>query len=55
MNRAATGVDSTTACAGCLRGIYNVPTYLVDGQQFTGRQHLPMIRWLTGSEGRGPL
>ena len=38
------------------RGIYNVPTYLVDGQQFTGRQHLPMIRWLlTGSEGPGPL
>ena len=38
------------------RGIYSVPTYLVDGQQFSGRQHLPMIRWLlTGSEGPGPL
>ena len=38
------------------RGIYNVPTYLVEGQQFTGRQHLPMIRWLlTGSKGPGPL
>ena len=117
LNRDATGVDSSVACAGCLwadrhglarpysehvltefwadrleldretlaavlaalgapgfegydfgadlathkdrvgaRGIYNVPTYLVEGQQFTGRQHLPMIRWLlTGSAGPGPL
>ena len=117
LNRDATGVDSSPACAGCLwagrqglarayservltefwagrleldleplaavlaglgapgfedydyaddlaahkervgeRGIYNVPTYLVDGQQFTGRQHLPMIRWLLmGAEGPGPL
>ena len=38
------------------RGVFNVPTYLVDGQHFVGREHLPMIRWLlTGSEGAGPL
>jgi len=38
------------------RGVYNVPTYVVDGQHFVGRQHLPMIRWLLGgSEGPGPL
>ena len=117
LNRDATGVDSTVACAGCLwagrvgaardyaarvlaefwagrleldpepladvlddlgapgfleydygrdleehkaevasRGVYNVPTYVVDGQHFVGRQHLPMIRWLLcGSEGPGPL
>lgn len=30
--------------------------YVVDGQHFVGRQHLPMIRWLLcGSEGLGPL
>ena len=38
------------------RGVFNVPTFLVRGQQFVGRQHLPMIRWLlTGQEGAGPL
>ena len=38
------------------RGVYNVPTYVVDGQHFLGRAHLPMIRWLlTGSKGPGPL
>lgn len=38
------------------RGVHNVPTYVVDGQHFVGRQHLPMIRWLLcGSEGPGPL
>ena len=38
------------------RGVFAVPTYLVADQLFTGRQHLPMIRWLlTGSEGPGPL
>ena len=117
LNRDATGVDSSVACAGCLwagragagraytervlpafwagnleldreplagvldelgapgfadhdfaadlaahkadvesRGVYNVPTYVVEGQHFLGRQHLPMIRWLlTGSDGPGPL
>lgn len=38
------------------RGVFGVPTYLVEGQMFMGRQHLPMIRWLlTGQEGPGPL
>ena len=38
------------------RGVFNVPTFLVADQQFVGRQHLPMIRWLlTGQEGPGPL
>ena len=38
------------------RGVFSVPTYLVDGQVFQGREHLPMIRWLlSGSEGPGPL
>lgn len=38
------------------RGVFAVPTYIVADQLFTGRQHLPMIRWLlTGGEGPGPL
>ena len=38
------------------RGVFGIPTYLVEGQMFMGRQHLPMIRWLlTGQEGPGPL
>ena len=38
------------------RGVFNVPTFLVEEQPFIGRQHLPMIRWqLTGREGPGPL
>ena len=36
--------------------MFGIPTYLVEGQMFMGRQHLPMIRWLlTGQEGPGPL
>ena len=38
------------------RGVFNVPTYLVADQLFTGRAHLPMIRWLLGGRhGPGPL
>ena len=38
------------------RGVFGIPTYLVEGQMFMGRQHLPMIRWLlTGQQGPGPL
>ena len=38
------------------RGVFNVPTFLVEDEPFVGRQHLPMIRWqLTGREGAGPL
>ena len=27
-------------------GIFGVPSYVVDGELFFGREHLPMIRWL---------
>lgn len=38
------------------RGVFGIPTYVVEGQMFMGRQHLPMIRWLlTGQQGPGPL
>ncbi len=33
-------------------GIFDVPSYLIDGEIFLGRQHLPMIRWLL-SDRRG--
>ncbi len=36
-------------------GIFGVPTYVVDGEVFFGREHLPRIRWLlTGRRGRPP-
>ena len=34
-------------------GIFGVPTYVVAGEIFFGREHLPMVRWLLG-ERRGP-
>ena len=34
-------------------GIFGVPTYVVDGEVFFGREHLPAIRWLLGGR-RGP-
>ena len=35
--------------------IFGVPTYLVDGERFFGREHLPRIRWiLTGRKGPPP-
>lgn len=38
------------------RGLFGVPGYLIDGEVFVGRQHLPMIRWiLDGRPGRGPI
>lgn len=38
------------------RGLSAVPGYLVDGELFHGRQHLPMIRWiLAGRRGPGPI
>ena len=38
------------------RGLQRAPTYLVEGEVFIGRQHLPMIRWiLEGRPGRGPI
>lgn len=36
-------------------GIYGVPTYVVGGQRYFGREHLPRVRWhLTGEEGAPP-
>ena len=34
-------------------GIFGVPTYVVDGQFFFGREHLPTVAWLLGGR-RGP-
>jgi len=37
-------------------GVWSVPTYLVDGEPFLGRQHLPMVEWLaTGRTGPAPI
>ena len=35
------------------RGIGGVPSYLVDGEYFHGRQHLPMMGWILDDR-RGP-
>ncbi len=38
------------------RGVFAVPMFLVDGERYLGRQHLPMIRWqLESYVGQGPL
>jgi 2-hydroxychromene-2-carboxylate isomerase len=36
-------------------GIFGVPSYVVAGELFFGREHLPMVRWLlTGAKGPAP-
>lgn len=36
-------------------GIFGVPGYVIDGEYYFGREHLPTIRWrLTGQEGPQP-
>ena len=36
-------------------GIYGVPTYVLDGQVFMGREHIPYLRWaLSGRQGPAP-
>jgi len=36
-------------------GIFGVPSYVVDGEVFFGRENLPMVRWLlTGRRGPAP-
>lgn len=36
-------------------GYFGVPTYVIDGQAYFGREHLPRVRWhLNGKEGRLP-
>lgn len=38
------------------RGLFQTPAYLVEGEVFYGRQHLPMIRWiLEGRSGAIPI
>ncbi len=38
------------------RGVSGAPSYLVEGEYFQGRQHLPMIGWiLDGRNGPGPI
>ena len=37
-------------------GVFSVPAYLIDGEIFHGRQHLPMIRWiLSDRQGEPPI
>jgi 2-hydroxychromene-2-carboxylate isomerase len=37
------------------RGYYGVPTYVIDGESYFGRQHLPRVRWhLEGKVGGLP-
>ncbi len=36
-------------------GYYGVPTYVIDGETYFGREHLPRVRWhLSGRPGRLP-
>ena len=36
-------------------GVFGVPTYVIDGQPFFGREHLPYVRWhLGGRQGEAP-
>ena len=52
------GPEAAEAIAATLRsrGMSGAPAYLVAGEYFQGRQHLPMIEWLLdGQEGPGPI
>ena len=52
------GVAVLEGLAEALRaeGVFGVPSYLVEGEVFLGRQHLPMIEWiLSGRRGRVPI
>ena len=36
-------------------GLFGVPSYVLDGEVFFGREHLPYLRWcLTGKQGQAP-
>lgn len=37
-----------------LAGVFETPAYLVDGDVFIGRAHLPMIRWILGGRAGPP-
>jgi 2-hydroxychromene-2-carboxylate isomerase len=34
-------------------GVFGVPSYVIDGEVFFGREHLPAVRWMLGGR-RGP-
>ena len=37
-------------------GVFDSPAYLLKGERFLGRAHLPLIRWhLSGQEGPPPV
>ena len=37
------------------QGLYGVPTYVIDGEMYFGREHLPRVRWhLAGKPGECP-
>jgi 2-hydroxychromene-2-carboxylate isomerase len=47
--------NSALQAAAFDAGIFGVPTYLVNGQMYFGREHLPRIRWhLEGEQGPAP-
>ncbi len=52
------GRASYEAAVAGLRGagIFDVPAYVIKGDIYFGRQHLPMVRWLlTGKRGEPPI
>lgn len=54
----ADGRTTYDAAVAGLRGagIFDVPAYVIEGEIFFGRQHLPMLRWLlTGKRGEPPI
>lgn len=59
---ASFAADEAPALAADLRerlvaaGVFNVPSFVVQGQVFLGRAHLPMVRWiLEGRRGPPPV
>lgn len=36
------------------RGLFGVPSYVIDGEMYFGREHLPRVRWHLGGM-RGPM
>ncbi len=46
---------TTSSTATFDAGIFGVPTYIINGEKFFGREHLPRVRWmLTGRAGAAP-
>ena len=37
-----------------LAGVFETPAYLVDGEVFLGRAHLPMVRWILSNRAGPP-